>query len=220
MSGIASLNLFWILISDFNIVVSLNEFQGDSQIYYRHKARVYSDFIASNNYLEVNFTCSMFTWCNNQFKIARKWAWLDRCLLNSRRNALLTLILFSIFHFQKKKIFRFDNFLLKYISCHSAVREAWNFQAHSNSMRAFSHLIAHARSKLISWKISGLNSIETNLNMLELEIVEAEASEASNDSNGTSFRYLTSLYNNHLVLQRQNSTKWGSKSKTLVGLMW
>lgn len=87
-------------------------------------------------------------------------------------------------------------------------------------MRAFSHLIAHARSKLISWKISGLNSIETNLNMLELEIVEAEASEASNDSNGTSFRYLTSLYNNHLVLQRQNSTKWGSKSKTLVGLMW
>ncbi|KAH7659849.1 DNase I-like protein [Dioscorea alata] len=84
LTGIASLNLPWILIGDFNAIASLNEFQGGSRNYYRSKARVFSDFIFLNNVLDVNYISSRFTWCNNQVGAARKWACLDRCLLNPR----------------------------------------------------------------------------------------------------------------------------------------
>lgn len=83
LSGIASLNLPWILIGDFNTIASLDEFQGGSRSYYRRKARVFSDFISVNNLFDVNYTGSRFTWCNNQYGVARKWARLDRCLINS-----------------------------------------------------------------------------------------------------------------------------------------
>lgn len=88
LSGMASINLPWILIGDFNAITSLNEFQGGSQIYYRRKDHVFSDFIISNNLLDVNFIGSNFTWCNNQYGTARKWARLDKCLLNPCCSAL------------------------------------------------------------------------------------------------------------------------------------
>lgn len=52
--------------------------------------------------------------------------------------------------FTKRKFSHFDNFWLEYIAYHSVVREAWNFKPYSNPMHAFTHLIAHARFKLIS----------------------------------------------------------------------
>ncbi|XP_039146778.1 uncharacterized protein LOC120283989 [Dioscorea cayenensis subsp. rotundata] len=92
LSGIASLNLPWILIGDFNTIASLDEFQGGSRSYYRRKARVFSDFISVNNLFDVNYTGSRFTWCNNQYGVARKWARLDRCLINSCCAAHLDLL--------------------------------------------------------------------------------------------------------------------------------
>lgn len=209
LSGIASINLPCIIIGDFNAIASLKKFQGGSQIYYRRKARVFSDFIISNNLLEVNFTSSSFTWCNNQSGTARKWARLDRCLLNpccfalfdsyfikhlpclffDQAPLLLTLTPHIIWN---KKVFRFDNFWLEYIGCHYALRNAWNFIPHSNPMHAFTHFISHAKSNLISWKKRSLNSIESNINRLDLEILKAEAHEfmngnINNSSNNLSF---------------------------------
>ncbi|XP_039132268.1 uncharacterized protein LOC120269046 [Dioscorea cayenensis subsp. rotundata] len=129
LSGIASFSIPWILIGDFNTVVSLNEFQGGSHIYYRRKARIFSDFINLNNLLDVNFNGSRFTWYNNQRGASRKWARLDRCLLNPCGAGLLStyhikhlsrlysdhapliLTLTPRFPF-KKKVFRFDNYWL------------------------------------------------------------------------------------------------------------
>lgn len=61
LTNIASINFPWILIGDFNSTVSLNDFQGGPRSYYRRKARIFSDFIITNNLLEVNFTGSKFT---------------------------------------------------------------------------------------------------------------------------------------------------------------
>ncbi|XP_039138794.1 uncharacterized protein LOC120276131 [Dioscorea cayenensis subsp. rotundata] len=74
LSGIASTNLPAIIIGDFNVVASLNEFQGGAYNYYRRKARLFSDFIFCNNLLEARYSGSSFTWCNNQSGTARKWA--------------------------------------------------------------------------------------------------------------------------------------------------
>lgn len=85
------------LIGDFNDVVSMEEFQGGSH-YYSCEAHIFFDFIASNNLLDVNFIGPIFTWCNNQLRMARKWACLDRCLINSCFLPSLTLILLNTFH--------------------------------------------------------------------------------------------------------------------------
>lgn len=232
LSDLASINLPWILIGDFNSIVSLNELRGGSHLYYRRKARVFSDFIIANNLLEVNFSGSKFTWCNNQAGIARKWALLDRCLLNPCCSALFEtyfikhlprlfsdhaplLLTLSPRIFNRKKIFRFDNFWLDYIDCHSAVRHAWNFLPHSNPMHAFSHLISRTRAKLISWKKIGLCPIDASINNLELEILEAEARDQLNGSIDNSSDNLYSLYNKLAALHRQNYSKWAQRARLL-----
>lgn len=43
---------------------------------------MFAEFIATNYLLNVNFIGSQFTWCNNQQGLARRWARLDRCLVN------------------------------------------------------------------------------------------------------------------------------------------
>lgn len=83
LSGMANLNFPWILIGDFNDVTSLNEIQGGSLHYYNRKACEFSNFIASNNFLDVKSTGSMFTWCNNQLGMALRWARFDLCFINS-----------------------------------------------------------------------------------------------------------------------------------------
>lgn len=82
LSGMNSLNLPWILMGDFNAVVSQEEHHGGAHYYYRRKALAFSDFIATNNLLDVNYVGSQYTWCNNQQGLARRWARLDRCLIN------------------------------------------------------------------------------------------------------------------------------------------
>lgn len=59
---------------------------------------MFYDIIASNNLLDVNFIGWDFTWCNNQAGLARRWAWLDRYLVNSAWSS------------------KFDSFFIKNIS--------------------------------------------------------------------------------------------------------
>lgn len=134
-------------------------------------------------------------------------------LFSDHAPVLLTL---TTFVSNKKKVFQFDNFWLEYIGCHYAVTEAWNFSPHSNTMNAFSRLISHARSIIISWKNWDLNSIETNINRLEKEILETEALETMNDTDSNSSIILYPLYNKLVALQRQNSFKWAQWAR----LMW
>lgn len=53
-----------------NAVVSQDEHRGGSHYYYSRKAYVFSEFIALNNLLDVNYVGSPFTWCNNQQGLA------------------------------------------------------------------------------------------------------------------------------------------------------
>lgn len=69
-------------MGDFNAVVFLDEHRGGSHYYYSRKASVFAEFIATNNLLDVNYVSSPYTWCNNQQGLARRWAHLDRCLVN------------------------------------------------------------------------------------------------------------------------------------------
>lgn len=127
----------------------------------------FSNFIEDNNLLDLNFSSSSFILCNNQLGPTRHLARLDCCLVNhiwsfnfnsySRKHLPrissdhARLLLVVCLHFVCNRfVFHFDNFLLNYIGCHTAIRNAWNFTPHGNPMHAFLHLISHTRSNLIS----------------------------------------------------------------------
>lgn len=85
-----SLHLPWIVIGDFNAVCSEEEVKGGSFSYYKPKAHEFSNFITANNFLDVRYIGSNFTWCNNQLGLARLTARLDRCLVNTIWSANVT----------------------------------------------------------------------------------------------------------------------------------
>lgn len=234
LSGLAYLNLPWLIMGDFNAMVSQDEHRGGSNYYYSRKASVFSEFIAANNLLYVNYVGSPFTWCNNQLGLARRWARLDCCLVNMwwansidscvikhlpRLHSDHSPLLLSIYprnSFVKKRIFRFDNFWLEHVGCHEAVRKAWNFLPHSNPMQAFSHLISRTRHLLLEWKANGLHPLDSAIEKLESSILEEEGKDELGDISDLSPNSLTSMYNNLSALHRQNNVKWAQRAR----LMW
>lgn len=124
------------------------------------------DFIASNDLLEVDYTSLDFTWYNNQSGLEHRWARLDRCLVNSAWTVNFDayvinhlprqfsdhaplLLKASPHSLRKIKVFRFDNYWLDCLDCHAIVRDAWNFQPHSNPLHVFSNLVARTKNKII-----------------------------------------------------------------------
>lgn len=86
-------------------------------------------FIVLNDMLDVGYVGFDFTWCYNQSGLARHWARLDRCLINTNwttnfdsyvvKHLLKTflnhspLLLTAVpYSFCKNKTFRFDNYCL------------------------------------------------------------------------------------------------------------
>ncbi|XP_039116586.1 uncharacterized protein LOC120252479 [Dioscorea cayenensis subsp. rotundata] len=220
-------------MGDFNAVVSQEEHRGGAHYYYRRKALAFSEFIAANNLLDINYVGSQYTWCNNQQGLARRWARLDRCLVNpSWSNSFDACLVKHLPRFlsdhspmllsitprigNKKKIFRFDNYWLDYVGCHEAVRKAWCFTPHSNPMHAVSHLFSRTRYLLLDWKAKGLCSIDSAIEKLENSILEVEEKEGLGDGIDYSPQSLSIMYNNLSALHRQNNTKWAQRAR----LMW
>lgn len=79
-------------------------------------------------------------------------------------------------------------------------------------MQAFSHFLFRTRSKLISWKASGLNDLDSAINRTEDLIQNLESNELDNNS----FNNLMELYAKLSSLQSQSSSKWAQK----VHLRW
>lgn len=80
-------------------------------------------------------------------------------------------------------------------------------------MHAFIHLIWRTRNKLISWSNNGLNSLEANMNKIELEILDVENFDVESVSDV--HQDLSALYNKLSALQRQNSLKLAQRARLL-----
>lgn len=186
---------------------------------YSRKASILSEFIATNNLLDVNYVESQYTCCNNQQGLARRWARLDSCMVNlvwsnTFNNCLIKHLLrfmsdhsplfLSIYprNVHRKKTFRFKIFWLEHKGCHEVVRKAWNSSPHSNPMHAVSHLISQTRHLLLDWKAKGLHPIDSSIEILESTIIEAEEKDGLGDSNDFSPHSLSSMYNNLSALHR------------------
>lgn len=83
LDKIADLNFLWFLVGDFNCILSREEHRGGMYAYYYRKALLFANFIEINNLFDLQVSGSKYTWCNNQYGPARRWARLDRCLINN-----------------------------------------------------------------------------------------------------------------------------------------
>lgn len=216
----SSLNLPWVL-GDFNSMTDPSEYKdgGGHSSYYSKKSRLFTNFIAKNKLLDVSLTGLNFTWCNNQSCLARCWARLDRCLVNSLWSSNFDsyfvchlpktffdhapiFLTASPRGFFKSSIFCFDNYWFDYISCHSVVKNIKRSNSNASPMHAFAHLVAQTRSQLIGWRSKGMNSLETDINCLEIQIKAAKNEDARFDLNDPTSNNLSVLYNKYVALQR------------------
>lgn len=144
LSCLSSLHIPYLIIGDFNAICSDSEHKGCSFTYYACKSVFFNDFIAKNSPLDFKFVGANFTWCNDCFGSARRFACLDRCLVNlgwiyffdfylvfylSQILSDLAPLLLSVRprHSTRHKVFLFETFWLEYLDCHSSIHLALNF---------------------------------------------------------------------------------------------
>ncbi|XP_039120543.1 uncharacterized protein LOC120256952 [Dioscorea cayenensis subsp. rotundata] len=226
LSKISFINLPWLIIGDFNSILFPNEHKGGRFSHYSRKARFFRSFVDSNNLFDLNFSGAQFTWCNNQIGLARRWARLDRCIANSNwisrfnnftlkhlsrsfsdHSPLLLSVSDSII--RRRFLFKFENFWLDYIDCHSIVREALQSPSHGNPLHVLSHLLSCTRFKLSQWNRRRHNSLERALSQTESDIFDLENSDDSLVSQSN----LTALYAKLAAIQRQLSVKWAQRAR-------
>lgn len=73
----------WVIVGDFNAITFTDKHKGTTFHYYGRKAFLFNNFISNNSLIDVGFTSSMYSWCNGQRGQSRRWAHLNRFLLNS-----------------------------------------------------------------------------------------------------------------------------------------
>ncbi|XP_039118464.1 uncharacterized protein LOC120254413 [Dioscorea cayenensis subsp. rotundata] len=229
LSKISTLNFPWLSIGDFNVVLSRSEHKGGSYIYYSRRSRFFLNFVDLNNLFDLNFSGPEFTWCNNQLGPSRRWARLDRGLVNScwldkfsvyslkhlprvlSDHAPLFLKISSHYN-SRHKIFRFENYWLDYIGCHEAVRNAWSCATNGNPMHAFSHYISRTRFNINTWKRTGLSSLDSDINSTEASITSLELADVNDPD---VFAELSDLYAKFASLQRLVSLRWAQRAHLL-----
>lgn len=73
----------WVIVGDFNAITFTDKHKGTTFHYYGRKAFLFNNFISNNSLIDVGFSSSMYSWCNGQRGQSRRWARLDRFLVNS-----------------------------------------------------------------------------------------------------------------------------------------
>ncbi|XP_073101452.1 uncharacterized protein [Elaeis guineensis] len=71
-----------LLIGDFNVITDSTEKRGGRGFNADIEVREFRNFVNSSSLIDLGFSGSAFTWCNNRFGHARVWERLDRALAN------------------------------------------------------------------------------------------------------------------------------------------
>ncbi|KAJ0989775.1 hypothetical protein J5N97_008131 [Dioscorea zingiberensis] len=184
LAPMTQLNLPWILVGDFNAILTNEEHKGSEFDNYSAKAKAFSEFVSSSQLMDLGYQGSPFTWTNNQQGLARRWARLDRFLANNdwignfetylvkhlhRTASDYSPIFLStkLFDRHKKKVFRFENYWLEHENCYSNVNKAWTLRTNTTPMHAFNHLLSRTRNYLSNWRKTGLSPLDKDITKTE-----------------------------------------------------
>lgn len=79
-------------------------------------------------------------------------------------------------------------------------------------MQAFTHLVARTRCNINGWKATALNSLDSDINKIETDILSFEKSEYDIAAN---YPQLLEMYAKYAVLQRKISTAWAQRTRLI-----
>ncbi|XP_039119691.1 uncharacterized protein LOC120255989 [Dioscorea cayenensis subsp. rotundata] len=160
--------------------------------------------------------------------LARRWARLDRCLVNDTWLACSNSIhlkylpkifsdhspmLISIMNANRNffSVFRFENYWLEHANYVLEIRKALFSDAHSNPMHAFFHVLARVRRSVCAIRHLGLGALDKEIKSIEVQLQALEVDDRlSSCMDPVSFR---ELQNRYRALLRQYHSRWAQKSR-------
>lgn len=174
LSLVVNENIPCILLGDFNVIMSANEKRGGIP-FNINEAEDFINFISDTSLLDVGFSGSPFTWCNNRSTNARIWKRLDRVLvdplwLNSGVNT-------SVLHLARvgsdhapllishgsqessHRAFRFLNFWSSHSDFLQEVNKSWNEQTYGSPIVNLMMKLKRLKSHLKNWSWEAFGNI-------------------------------------------------------------
>ncbi|WOL04387.1 hypothetical protein Cni_G13108 [Canna indica] len=190
----------------------------------------FREFVHDLGLVDLGFSGSPFTWCNNRQGNRRIQIRLDRVFCNAawlhffddasvkhlnRGVSNHCPLLFSFSNdVRRNRLFRFQIFWVEYPESSEVVSQAWhevpcNLTPHSR----FGTGLRLTRFALSSWNVNCLGVLEKSLEDTVCKISSLEISDAMSALCVTDECELRMLYNKAVALRRQISLKWWAKSK-------
>lgn len=128
--------------------------------------------------------------------MARRWARLDRCLVNAAW--ISNFASYSLTHISRifsdhvplllsissnpshrNNFFKLENYWCDYISCQDDVWDAWNFSPCGTPLHAFTHFLHRSHVNINLCPKTGLTPLDIALKNSELAILDLECLESS-----------------------------------------
>ncbi|XP_038978394.1 uncharacterized protein LOC120108761 [Phoenix dactylifera] len=202
--------------------------EGGRPFLYERKVKEFQDFLTLSGLIDMGFSGSKFTWCNNQQGQARVWERLDRACatagwiqsfpdhhvshlprIASEHNPLLVS---TDSYIPVHSSFRFEKIWLCYPRSWEMVREAWSAPVRGDAMYRVSRRLELMRRRLRRWNREEVRDIFRRIEESEEAIARLQTQE---DQRGgladEELGDLRSLLALHDGLLRQQETFWRQK---------
>lgn len=219
----------YLVAGDFNCIVDPQEKRGGRPFSYEMKVKEFQDFLTSSGLIDLGFSGSRFTWCNNQQGQTRVWERLDRACatagwiqtfpdhhvshlprIASDHNPILVS---TDSYFPVHAPFRFEKIWLCYPRSWEVVREAWSAQVRGDAMYRVSRRLELTRRRLRRRNREEVGDIFRRIEESEGAIARLQAQEDQGGLAEEELGDLRSLLALHDGLLRQQETFWRQKSR-------
>lgn len=226
-------SLPWLIVGDFNCTLSPQDKRGGVQFSDSNSTREFQSFLFSQGLIDLGFSGSKFTWCNNRPFADRVWVRLDRAFSN--HEFVNCFPNFSVFHLTRTgsdhaplllqftrpvlsfcKPFRFEHFWLDDDEIKSIVQKVQNLVIHhplANSLEIIPSKLNALQSMLRHWNRASFGVLETRLAEVDKPIKDLELKDLGVSPPPELVAALRAAHNKQAALLRLINIKWQSKAR-------
>ncbi|XP_058106903.1 uncharacterized protein LOC131250636 [Magnolia sinica] len=177
------------------------------------------------------FNGSMYTWCNNRSDRSRRWARLDRMLVNA--SWISSLPRFTIDHLTRSfsdhtsillsfkdnsadfpRPFRFQRMWTTHVDFKWVVKEIWDAEVAAAPMFKLYIKMKHLKRALKDWNKTVFGDVHNNVQKAEDEISRAET-DLINSNSTDNLNKLRVAQENHKLAKLQLELFWKQKSRII-----
>ncbi|XP_038974547.1 uncharacterized protein LOC120105876 [Phoenix dactylifera] len=219
-----------VIVGDFNCILERSEKRGGRAFTDSVDRREFRDFISRNGLVDLGFSGSQFTWCNNQSGCARVWERIDRAVASA--DWLTRFPSYRVSHLPRiasdhcpllvstaagssyQCPFRFEKVWLSIPQSWDIVQGAWGLPVHGDAMQRVSRKLELTKRRLRRWNREVVGDIFRKLEGVEAAIADLQSREDQvgvlSEADMVSLRGLLAAH--HSIL-RQHEIFWRQKSR-------